>query len=704
MWKLLKILALSYILTFSIKSIVAAQTVITYNGAEYEISKSPNGKYSAKVVKYLIPTIEIADSVVFDGMQIPVQDAVDYNKKTCTLNHYDKIDFSNAVAISTIKSQQTDSINIDTLILPPHILGVPAFNDEHEAFVKSLPADIDISESIASADVPIGIHRVFFSGTDDLQYSSSFAGCISLQEVDFANKEITYLPIFNNCYFLETCRIPESVQYISNAFMFCHKINSFGEVKAGYFNHFKNLYSLGEEVLLNGATIDTIHIGVNTNITGLTDNPFSSVRSIKWFEVDEGNPWYSSANGCLLSADGKSLIRYPHGNTRSTFEIPRQIENLRGVFFSPNRTSNYQEETFLHEIVFHEGINKVCSKAFYDMYQPFICKGFEHTNIHQLDSYAFFGSGLSEIELPPCLKSIGGAAFASCRNLRIMNFSNLPMLKDIALNAFTFTPLKDIDLLSCESLENIDFAAFKFKTSLSDEEIAQLDNDDVLLTGIVSLKLPANLKKIGREAFFRNHLKLVTCMMPEPLEIDSSVFGFVDRKNCKLYVPVGSVTAYKNASVWNEFDIEGVQTYRLYVSSSDTLCGKTCGSGVYPSGYIATITANPAKGYEFKHWTDGNISRVRKIPVTSDASYIAVFAPKASNETDAITHENERLAWHIEDNTIFIDDDVRGDMRIWTTEGKVVWSGKAQTITLNIPAGIYILSIAGKSSFVVFGK
>lgn len=708
MLKIMRFVSMCVVLAFCVVNI-AAQNVLEYNGAKYERIVQDNGVSYAKVISYITSTIEIADSIDFDGVRVPVQDAEDYTDKTCALRHYDKIDFSNAIAITELVSQKTDSIDIDTLVLPPRITIIPNLGGEPNKYIQSIPSDIDISEWVASASVPIGIHRIFFSGTDDIKIplptQYNFANYPPLIEVDFADQGVAALPWFTDCYFLEICRLPKTVKTIGLfAFTSCYSLKSFGDVKVGRFDNFDNLLSLSGETFGNGPIIDTIHIGSHTEVTTVTGTVWLRVHSLKWFEVDEGNPWHSSIDGCFLSRDGKTLIRYPHANPREVFEIPQQIETLGYLWFCPDYAElNFLDNFALHEIIFHKGIKKIQHHAFFQMYHQFVCKNFEITRVQELEDCVFSTSGITGIEFPPALRIIGGRAFAGCYYLKKLSFSNLPLLRTIGIYSFSGTPLKDVDLLACESLSEIDLGAFKHNKHLSDEELAQLDNDDVLVTGIVSLKLPANLKTIGSEAFFDNKLQMVTCMVPEPIKIDTSVFGRVDRANCKLYVPQTSVAAYRSAPVWKEFDIRGVETCSLTVTSSDKSCGTTCGTGVYPKDYIATLTANPADGYEFQQWTDGDLSRIRKVKVTADASYTAVFAPKTTDPS-VVEKVTINPICHVGGNTIFVDESVSSEMRVWSSDGRQVWSGPAQTITLDVPAGVYVISIGGESTSVVMGK
>ncbi|MBQ6069181.1 MAG: C10 family peptidase [Bacteroidales bacterium] len=69
------------------------------------------------------------------------------------------------------------------------------------------------------------------------------------------------------------------------------------------------------------------------------------------------------------------------------------------------------------------------------------------------------------------------------------------------------------------------------------------------------------------------------------------------------------------------------QYYTITVLAADETMGTASGSGAYPQGTTATISAQPYQGYTFTRWNDGVTDNPRTLVVTSDATYIANFAP-----------------------------------------------------------------------------
>ena len=70
-----------------------------------------------------------------------------------------------------------------------------------------------------------------------------------------------------------------------------------------------------------------------------------------------------------------------------------------------------------------------------------------------------------------------------------------------------------------------------------------------------------------------------------------------------------------------------IPSYTIIVVSESPTMGSVYGGGNYAANSIVTIGANPAQGYHFTGWQDGNIDNPRQITVTGNATYTASFAP-----------------------------------------------------------------------------
>ena len=79
-------------------------------------------------------------------------------------------------------------------------------------------------------------------------------------------------------------------------------------------------------------------------------------------------------------------------------------------------------------------------------------------------------------------------------------------------------------------------------------------------TSLTSISIPNSVTTIREWAFYYcESLTLITNFNPVPVAINSDVFGGVNKSACTLEVPINSVSAYKEAPVWKEFNIVGVE-------------------------------------------------------------------------------------------------------------------------------------------------
>lgn len=158
--------------------------------------------------------------------------------------------------------------------------------------------------------------------------------------------------------------------------------------------------------------------------------------------------------------------------------------------------------------------------------------------ITQIGTSAFHeASSLISITLPRQASIIGTAAFFKCTSLHQIDLSNVATIE---ISAFEeCTSLRSIKL--SKALEHIPFGCFANCRSLEEVTIDE------------------NVKEIDGWAFsYCESLKKVYVKATTPPIILSYIQPpFAGTPISKVFVPSDSVTAYKNASYWKEFTIEG---------------------------------------------------------------------------------------------------------------------------------------------------
>ena len=191
------------------------------------------------------------------------------------------------------------------------------------------------------------------------------------------------------------------------------------------------------------------------------------------------------------------------------------------------------------------------------------------SSVTSIGSAAFQGcSGLTELTLPSSVTSIGESAFQGCSGMTELTLPN--SLTEIGKYAFRgCSGLTELTLPN--SITSIGYYAFYG------------------CSGLTELTLPDSVASIGDGAFICcSDLSKITSLAEIPPVCGSGVFDGVNKTNCELIVPVISVTAYKQAEVWNEFsNISGFSGVEDTVADGNTI--RAIGNQIEISGDFTSV-------------------------------------------------------------------------------------------------------------------
>ena len=177
------------------------------------------------------------------------------------------------------------------------------------------------------------------------------------------------------------------------------------------------------------------------------------------------------------------------------------------------------------------------------------------------------GGKPSSIIIPEGVEEIGGDAFNGLTSLK--GDVSLPStLRKIDHGAFASTSISHVGLP--DGLEMIIESSFRNCRYLQDtlhipSSVIQIQHhafaDCEKLSSVI---LPQHLEEIQENAFSGcRSLCYIRCLNPEPPRLDGSAFNGVEKNECALVVPEGSVDAYRNADGWKEF--KRISTYQNFV-------------------------------------------------------------------------------------------------------------------------------------------
>ena len=402
-------------------------------------------------------------------------------------------------------------------------------------------------------------------------------GCSIDNEVKVESNKFPY-HVFTGCT-IRTVLIPQSVVTICEKAFSDSQLenvvipNSVKSIESGAFDWCYNLKSLNIP-----SSVTNIHFLAVGN------------ESLEIICVDKNNPVYDSRDNCnaiIETATSKLLF-----GCKNTI-IPPSVKSIGNSAFH----SCYG----LTSIVIPNGVSFIDSMAFY------LCTGLTSVTIPITVTVigwgAFYGcSDLASITIPENLTWIEGSAFTGCSGLAsikvesgntrydsrdncnaiIETASNTLMtgcanskipnsVKSIGEGAFSGCALTSVTIPN--SVISIGRGAFYHCSGLTSVTIPNSvtsigDNAFLLCTSLTSITIPNSVTSIGSSAFEScSNLKDFYCFAEKVPGTGNDVFRRTP-DDVTLYVPVGSVEAYKATSPWNSFkNIVGI-TAKVKLSKS----------------------------------------------------------------------------------------------------------------------------------------
>lgn len=240
--------------------------------------------------------------------------------------------------------------------------------------------------------------------------------------------------------------------------------------------------------VLLGPSVDTIE-----------DGAFGGNNDLAAFDVDPANPNYAADNGVIYTKNKEELVLFPAGKAGeyTTLSTTKKIRN-RAFYYAQKVTKvNFNSNL---EIIDNDAFQATTKLANITFEAP--------AKIKTIGTFAFQGSGLTELNIPASLEVVSWSAFGSTK-LKKVTVADGSQLQSI--NKAAFNGCKDLEEFTFEgssTLNKIQEDAFsgddKLKSFVIPEKITVLERGAFNgASGLetITFKQPATMTIIGEGAF-----------------------------------------------------------------------------------------------------------------------------------------------------------------------------------------------------------
>ncbi len=237
-----------------------------------------------------------------------------------------------------------------------------------------------------------------------------------------------------------------------------------------------------------GSSVDTIEEGA-----------FGGNQNLTAFDVDPLNPNYTSYDGVIYNADKTELVLFPGGKGGEYTTLPTTTKIRRRAFYYNN---------VLAKVNFNKDLEVIDGDAFQATTELKNITFEAPARVKSIGTFAFQGSGLTELNIPASLQTVDWSAFgfSKLKKITVADGSQLQ-----SINKEAFNGCKDLEEFTFEgssTLNKIQKDAFsgddKLKSFVIPEKVTILERGAFNgASGLetITFKQPATMTIIGEGAF-----------------------------------------------------------------------------------------------------------------------------------------------------------------------------------------------------------
>ena len=308
-----------------------------------------------------------------------------------------------------------------------------------------------------------------------------------------------------------------------------------------------------------------------------------------------GNSVTSIGNEAFYGCSGLTSLTIPNSVTSIGNKAFFECRGLASLTIGSSVTSIGNEAfkrcSGLTSLTIGNSVTSIGDSAFYG------CSGLTSVTIPNsvtsIGNSAFYGcSGLTSLTIGNSVTSIGENAFMGCSALAEVDLNSVSNLGDKAFSGCT--GLKTVSMLKAKSVNAtaLEGCTAIEKLMLPYEWTTDFKMDLSGTTQLRTLYIGENTASIPDNIFVNNKLLFdVYSNATTPPSIGNATFGSETFTYATLYVPQGSVDAYKAVTGWSRFDDIQEMPYQVVVKDKKVSveCNKTL-------TVSATVTPATAEG------------------------------------------------------------------------------------------------------------